>query len=133
MTILWFEFLTVAERFQAQRRVWALIDYLQNRLCELPESAMLTVVRGPPKSPIFSVCTPWPRELARICQERGLVVRPIVPPTVPKGGERIRVCLHSGNTMEEIDKLITILEEWVRDEISQSNGDRVVLVVHPRI
>lgn len=110
-----------------------LINYFQDRLCELPESAMLTVVRGPPKSPIFSVCTPWPRELARICQTQGLVVRPIVPPTVPKGGERVRVCLHSGNTKEEIDRLIAIFREWTKGQLPHSRGDRAVLVVHPRL
>jgi 8-amino-7-oxononanoate synthase len=40
-------------------------------------------------------------------------VRPIVPPTVPRGTERVRVCLHAGNTVEEIDALVKRIGEWV--------------------
>ena len=39
--------------------------------------------------------------------EDGLAVRPIVAPTVPEGMERIRVCIHSFNTREQIDKLLS--------------------------
>jgi len=37
----------------------------------------------------------------------GYAVRPIVAPTVPKGLERIRICLHCYNTKEEIDGLLS--------------------------
>jgi 8-amino-7-oxononanoate synthase len=40
-------------------------------------------------------------------------VRAIVPPTVPRGTERVRVCLHAGNTVEEIDGLVKRIGEWV--------------------
>jgi 8-amino-7-oxononanoate synthase len=36
---------------------------------------------------------------------KGFDVRPIRRPTVPEGSERIRICLHSFNTPEEIDAL----------------------------
>jgi len=39
-------------------------------------------------------------------------VRAIVPPTVPMGTERVRVCLHAGNTVEEIDTLVKRIGEW---------------------
>lgn len=42
------------------------------------------------------------------------MVRPIVPPTVPAGAERIRVCLHAGNTKEEVEGLVNRITEWVR-------------------
>ena len=41
------------------------------------------------------------------------MVRAIVPPTVPKGTERVRVCLHAGNTLEEIDALIERIDQWL--------------------
>ena len=41
------------------------------------------------------------RELA----EEGLAVYPILSPTVPKGMERLRICLHIFNTDQEIEKL----------------------------
>lgn len=37
-----------------------------------------------------------------LLQQEGLDVRPILSPTVPAGSERIRVCLHSFNTPEQI-------------------------------
>jgi len=67
-----------------------------------------------PQSPIFSLLTPEPRSLAKYCQDNGFVVRPIVPPTVPKGTERVRVCLHSGNTILDIEGLIGKIGEWLR-------------------
>lgn len=64
------------------------------------------------RSPIFSIRTRLPRELAQYCQERGLIVRPIMAPTVPLGKERVRVCLHAGNTRQEMDNLLGTIEEW---------------------
>jgi 8-amino-7-oxononanoate synthase len=43
------------------------------------------------------------------------MVRPIVPPTVPNGTQRIRVCLHSGNTHEDVDGLVRRIREWLRN------------------
>ena len=37
---------------------------------------------------------------------KGFFVRPILSPTVPAGKERIRICLHSFNTANEIDNLL---------------------------
>lgn len=42
------------------------------------------------------------------------MVRAIVPPTVPRGGERVRVCLHAGNSFAEVDRLVGVIGEWVR-------------------
>ncbi len=49
------------------------------------------------------------RVLAAKLQGAGLEVRPILYPTVPLGMERLRVCLHSFNTREQIDLLICVL------------------------
>ncbi|HEY0261736.1 MAG TPA: 8-amino-7-oxononanoate synthase [Chitinophagales bacterium] len=47
--------------------------------------------------------------LSEKLQEQGIDARPIRFPTVPKGAERIRICLHSFNTKEEIQKLFDAL------------------------
>lgn len=69
-----------------------------------------------PESPIFSLRTSKPRALASICQSKGFIVRAIMPPTVPNGKERVRMCLHAGNTFEEIDALLDIIAVWIRQQ-----------------
>jgi len=54
------------------------------------------------------------RALARAIQKHDMDVRPIVSPTVPKGKERIRVCLHSYNTKAEIDLLMKVIGEELK-------------------
>ena len=41
-------------------------------------------------------------------------MRPIVSPTVPKGSERVRICLHAVNTIQEVEGLLAVVEAWVR-------------------
>ena len=42
-------------------------------------------------------------------QEKGFDVRPILSPTVTKGKERLRFCLHSYNSKEEISEVLSLL------------------------
>lgn len=49
------------------------------------------------------------RQLAKMLEEKGFDIRPIVSPTVPKGAERIRICLHAFNTTQEVDGLAAML------------------------
>ena len=49
------------------------------------------------------------KSAARKLLENGFDVRPILSPTVPAGKERLRICIHSFNTEEEIVKLCEIL------------------------
>lgn len=46
------------------------------------------------------------KQVAASLQKNGLDVRPILYPTVPKGGERLRVVLHSFNTKEDVEEVI---------------------------
>jgi 8-amino-7-oxononanoate synthase len=45
--------------------------------------------------------------LAESLQQKGLGVKAILSPTVPKGKERIRVCLHSYNTKDQLQNLMS--------------------------
>lgn len=49
------------------------------------------------------------RAAADRIQAAGLSVRPIVAPTVKEGTERLRICLHTFNTDEEIRKLAELI------------------------
>lgn len=79
---------------------------------DLSFQALLTLPTERPQSPIFSIQLREPKALAKFLQERGMMVRAVVPPTVPEGTSRVRVCLHAGNTAEEIDELLLAMREW---------------------
>ncbi|MBL0355395.1 MAG: 8-amino-7-oxononanoate synthase [Chitinophagaceae bacterium] len=49
------------------------------------------------------------KALAAYLFEKGFFVRPILSPTVPVGKERIRICIHSFNTYEQIDQLVAAI------------------------
>lgn len=51
------------------------------------------------------------KALAEVIQSRGMDVRPILSPTVFKGKERLRICLHEFNTEMEISSLIEVVKE----------------------
>jgi 8-amino-7-oxononanoate synthase len=51
------------------------------------------------------------RFVASELQKSGLDIRPIVSPTVPKGKERLRICLHEFNTEEEILRIFKVLKK----------------------
>ncbi len=51
------------------------------------------------------------RFVASELQKSGLDIRPIVSPTVPKGKERLRICLHNFNTEEEISRIFEFLKD----------------------
>lgn len=43
-------------------------------------------------------------------QQAGFAVKAILPPTVPTGSQRLRICIHAFNTKAEIDRLIVLLK-----------------------
>lgn len=53
------------------------------------------------------------RELVAYLQEHNFHVVPIYPPTVPRGGERIRISLHNFNSSEEVSNLIQLSEGFI--------------------
>ncbi|KXJ89005.1 pyridoxal phosphate-dependent transferase [Microdochium bolleyi] len=93
---------------------------------------LIRVNPTPPKSPIIPLLTSQPRSLAAFCQQRGLVVRPIVAPTVPEGSERIRICLHAANTEEQVDRLGQAIEEWAVTTTTTTATSEAAAGGHPR-
>ena len=51
------------------------------------------------------------KQVAARLQAQGMGIKPILSPTVPKGEERLRICLHSYNTKEEINLLFQTISE----------------------
>lgn len=84
---------------------------------------LLRVPLERPKSPIFSIQLDDPKALAKYLQDKGMMVRAVVPPTVPEGTSRVRVCLHAGNTVEEIRRLVGTMEEWCARRAQSSEAE----------
>ncbi len=89
------------EAQEHQARLKALAEYLAMRLGEQ---------RG--EGPIFPLYFPGAeqvREKSRRLQEAGIDIRPIVPPTAPRGKECLRLVLHSFNRKEDMDRMFEVL------------------------
>jgi 8-amino-7-oxononanoate synthase len=68
------------------------------------------------KSAIQSVIIPGNekvKSIANSLQQNGFDVKAILSPTVPEGQERLRFCLHSYNSKEEMTKVLTLLSTFV--------------------
>ncbi len=71
------------------------------------------------ESPIQCLIVPgneFARQVAHQVQQAGLDVRAILSPTVPAGQERLRLCIHAFNTVDEIDRLAEILQTTLASE-----------------
>jgi 8-amino-7-oxononanoate synthase len=53
------------------------------------------------------------KAIAKQFQDKGFDVKPILSPTVPEGQERLRFCIHSFNTKEEISQVLGLLSTFV--------------------
>lgn len=66
------------------------------------------------RSPIHSILVKGNEKVkqkALLLQNKGFDIRPILSPTVEKGKERLRICIHSYNTQEQLREAINILKE----------------------
>jgi 8-amino-7-oxononanoate synthase len=97
--------------WQADKRredLLALIDIFQQQFKEQTKYAL---TGG--KSPIQSLVVQGNAQVKQIAlqiQAAGFDVRPILYPTVARGKERIRICLHSFNTQQEVLKLADVIK-----------------------
>ncbi|MTI39286.1 aminotransferase class I/II-fold pyridoxal phosphate-dependent enzyme [Fulvivirga lutimaris] len=65
--------------------------------------------------PIQTIITPgndYARSLSEHLLAKGFDVRPILAPTVKEGEERLRICLHSYNSTDEISSLVDTLATY---------------------
>ena len=93
-----------------------LINRLQNNIQYFEEKIHTLHIPGiiATNSPIQSVIIPGNEQVKAVSctlQTEGFLVVPIKHPTVKKGSERIRLCLHEFNTKREIDDLLSVLQK----------------------
>ena len=48
-------------------------------------------------------------------------MRPVVPPTVPAGEERVRVCLRAGIERDVIVRLVEAIRQWTELQVQETN------------
>jgi len=68
-------------------------------------------------SPIQAIIIPSNKRVKSVSRElanEGLAVFPILSPTVPKGKERLRICLHAFNSDADIEKLCFTLLKCIK-------------------
>ena len=49
-----------------------------------------------------------------------MMVRAVVPPTVPTGTARVRICLHAGNTSADVERLVELLGRWCEGQEAET-------------
>jgi 8-amino-7-oxononanoate synthase len=97
-----------ASIFKLRRNI-VFFNQQRNLLCLKP-----LFVRS--KSAIQSAIIPGNEKVKTIAtqlQEKGFDVKAILSPTVPEGQERLRFCLHSYNSTEEISEVLQLLSTFV--------------------
>ncbi|KAG8830022.1 hypothetical protein FRC18_008745 [Serendipita sp. 400] len=107
------EYLPYSERLQGLARYFVeqfLAHQFAPELVRLPWSKTLLY------TPIVPLLSPCAKPLALYLQGRGFLVRPITHPTVPKGQDRVRVCLHANNTEDQINGLLKGIRSWIESD-----------------
>ena len=82
------------------------------KLVNIFQSATIRYEKLSSLTPVQSVIVPGNdavKVVADLCRQHNFDVRPILYPTVPKNGERLRVVLHAFNTEAELRNLIEVL------------------------
>jgi 8-amino-7-oxononanoate synthase len=64
--------------------------------------------------PTHLIMTPATLSLQNYLRSIGYATRAIPYPIVPKGQERIRVCVHAGNTEKDLNNFIASLLDWAK-------------------
>jgi 8-amino-7-oxononanoate synthase len=111
--------LTTGALVKSQTRVIERTALLRRELkaCGFPPDVLTVIPRVGEDfehlTPIMGLLTPQPHKLAAFLLKQKFVARPIAFPAVPRGGERVRVCVHSDNTEAEILELVKCIKIWV--------------------
>jgi 8-amino-7-oxononanoate synthase len=104
-----YDFLKSSERADRAVRVLDMAQYLRQALESI---GFHLVIEKVPLSPIVCIHMSNPRELCAWLEKKGFSVTPVTFPLVQRNAERIRICLHSNNTREQIDRLMGMLTSW---------------------
>lgn len=91
-------------------KLYGLVEYFRQQISDVKSIAFIeshSPIQGIVVGDNFKT-----KALAAYLFDNGFFVRPILSPTVPVGKERIRICIHSFNTKEEIDRLVAQIKTF---------------------
>ena len=72
------------------------------------------------------------RALAGYLNKHGFIVKPICSPTVPKGQERVRICLHGHNTVNQVESLVNAVHEFFKiEKVAIESSTPVSTILEP--
>ncbi|KAG6905332.1 hypothetical protein DXG01_003395 [Tephrocybe rancida] len=108
------------------------ISFLMPKLAGIPPELLSLSCPDPEKSsspPSHIVCflTPLPWSLAEHFLSLRMYTSAITPPAVKPGENRVRVCLHAGNKMEDVEKLAVGAVQWARSILKRQDNETAVL------
>lgn len=93
-----------------RNKLYGLVEYFRQKISEVKTIGFIES-----HSPIQGILVGdnfKTKALATHLFDKGFFVRPILSPTVPVGKERIRICIHSFNTLAEIDSLVSAIKNF---------------------
>lgn len=100
--------------------LWGLVDEFRSVSAEFPGLRFLEA-----RSPIQGVVIPGNAEVVaaeRVLTDAGFAARAIRSPTVPAGRERIRLCLHTFNTADEVRSALGVLSRYTNSRGHHERG-----------
>lgn len=105
-----YDFLQSPERDMRASRVLRVSQYMRDALLT---AGFTLIAKDGPICPVICLRISSPRQISVWLQNRGFYVTPVTFPIVPKGTDRLRICVHADNTHEEVDGLIARLHEYL--------------------
>ncbi len=97
------------EANQAREQLTSVQKYFENRVKNLNLQRAIWSDSNSPIQALILKDANRAKLLESNLIEMGFAIKAILPPTVEKGSERLRICLHSHNTHDEIDQLASAL------------------------
>ncbi|MDB5281793.1 MAG: 8-amino-7-oxononanoate synthase [Bacteroidota bacterium] len=91
----------------SRNKLYQLIDLFKKQF--VPNAKFELITSNSPIQSIVVTGNENVKLLATKIQEQGFDVRPILYPTVAKGKERIRICIHSFNTVQEVTNFVQVI------------------------
>lgn len=114
-----FEVMAMAASVNSLKKEPELIRQLHERIGLFKKLISPKVNLIASKSAIQALLIPGNEKVKRAGQhlaDRGFDIRPVLSPTVKKGWERLRICLHTFNTEEQITQLASMLNDYLLGE-----------------